>query len=77
MMFGQFILCDQLPNQQASQITEAQEAVVKLSIQNTIPQKDILSLLTFHHLFRISFTASFYDIQDFSLISSVQFQNSI
>lgn len=45
MMFGQFILCDQLPNQQASQITEAQEVVVKLNIQNTMPQ-DILSLLT-------------------------------
>lgn len=61
MMFGQFILCDQLPKQQASQITEAQEIAVKLNIQNTILHKDILSLLTFHHLFRVSFTASLSD----------------
>lgn len=77
MMFGQFILCDQLPNQQASQITEAQEITVKLNIQNTIPHKDILGLFTFRHLLRVSFTASLSDVEDFSLTSSVQFQNSI
>lgn len=77
MMFGQFILCDQLPNQQASKIPEAQEVTVKLNIQNTIPQKDILALLTFHHLFRVSFTASLSDMKAFSLTTSVQFQNSI
>lgn len=77
MMFGQFILCDQWPNQQASQITEAQEVMVKLNNQNTIPQKDTLGLLTFHQLFVVSFTASLSDTKDFSLTTSVQFQNSI
>lgn len=67
MMFRQFILCDQLPNQQASQITEAQEVIVKLNIQKTISQKDILGLWTFNHLFGISFTVSLSDMQDFSL----------
>jgi len=77
MMFGQFILYDQLPNQQASQITEAQEVMVKLNIQNTIPQRGILGLRTLNHLFRVFFRVSLFDVQDFSLSSSVHVQKCI
>lgn len=77
MMFGQFILCDQLPNQQASQITEVEGVIVKLNIQNTIPQKGILGLLTLRRPLRVSFTVSLSDMQDFSLSSSVYIQKSI
>lgn len=62
MMFRQFILCDQLPNQQASQITKVQEVMVKLNIQNTIPQKGIFGLQTLCHLFRVSFPVSLSDM---------------
>lgn len=77
MMFGRFVLRDQLPNQQASQITEVQEVMVKLNIQHTIPQKDILGVWTLHHLFRVSFMVSLSDMQDFSSSSSVYIQKCI